>query len=167
MTGTHQGTFYGPGPLLNRTPDTSNGGGPALRVLDDDLFTSTAEQSLTVRLHTLSLGPRAIMNFGRVNAQVGVGLALNIVDWSAKSDETLKDGTGSVLQQWHDSASGTELLPGAFGELGLDIKLSQAWSLAIAARYDYAQSFSGKVGASEFDFDLSGFTGKVGLEVNF
>ncbi len=160
----YAGTFEGPGPLLNtkfvRTPDGSE------RYHLEEEYISTLRQDFDLKLHTFSLGPRVSLALGRVQAQLGLGFAANVADWELSTEEVLKLDTRSI-RTWKDKSSGTSILPGAYGELGLRWEFIRNWSLNAAARYDYGQSLSEPAGETDIDLDLKGFTGRIGVGWNF
>lgn len=164
----HQGTFNGPGPVLNKTPISSSGGGSGAREkLYDDVYSSTVRQSLEIRLHTLSFGPDVSMVAGPVRLQGGLGLALNIADYEAEYSERLTVQRGEarqrLLREWNDSNSGTEVIPGFYLEAQAELPLSPHWSAYVAGRYDWAGSVDGRLGPSSFDINLSGWTASAGV----
>jgi hypothetical protein len=160
----HQGTFQGPGPLLNlnrqRRPTGSD------RFYSLETFTSDLEQEFDIRLHTLSLGPRVAIDLGRLRAQLGFGFAGNVTDWELRSTETLSSQDGA-FKKWEDRSSGTTFLPGAYGELGLRWEFIRNWSLNAMARYDYSKSLEAEAGPAAVDLDLQGLTGSLGIGWNF
>ena len=161
----HQGTFHGPGPLLNMNPQRLNEHKKSFHSYES--FASELEQEFDLKLHTLSLGPRVAMNLGRIQAQVGLGFAGNVADWEARSKETLIADGNNVIRTWEDRNGGTAFLPGAYGELGLRWEFVRNWSINATARYDYAKSLEADVGAAAVDLDLKGVTGRVGVGWNF
>ncbi len=161
----HRGTFNGPGPLLNLNSKRTKG--PRTSDSTSEVFTSSLDQSFDVRLHTLSLGPSMGFSFGKVRAQVGLGFAGNIADWTATSKESLTDQRGQTLDTWEDKSAATTFLPGAYGELGLRWQIMRNWSLNVSGRYDYAGTLEADVGDSQLKLDLRGITGRVGLGWNF
>lgn len=162
------GTFNGPGPVISTTPASSSGGGTSRRMLEDDVYTSRVEQSVEVRLHTLSAGPRVGFDLGQVRAVASMGMALNIADWEGSSQETLRhEGSGKVIRRWNESAGETELLAGVYAELGLQWQFLPRWTLNAGARYDWSQELSGELAASEFDVDLGGWSAMLGIGWEF
>lgn len=160
----YQGNFQGPGPLLNMSRTRSAAGADHFHSVD--IYTSTLDQSFDLNLHTLSLGPRMSMAFGRVRAQLGVGFACNVADWEMQSTESLRSQHGPI-KSWTDHAGGTEFLPGAYGELGLRWEFIRNWSINAAARYDYSQSLKAEAGPAAVELDLGGMTGSLGIGWNF
>lgn len=160
----YAGTFAGPGPMLPTDFD---------RELDpstspkDRVYRCMVRQDLDVQVHTISLGPKLRFGSRNIQGHVGIGFAGNIANWKASASETLLADAGEVLKVWKSSASGTEFLPGAYGELGVEWNFLTRWSIDLLARYDYAKSLSVKSGPGSFDLDLQGVSGRVGLGVSF
>lgn len=166
----HNGTFDGPGPVISLNPVSSTGGrgSGAKKLIEEEFYVSRIQQSIEVRLHTLSLGPNVAAEWGKVQAILSAGLALNIADWEAQSQETLSnERSGKVIRQWTDSTNRTELLLGAYAELGARWQFLPRWSLNATARYDWSQDLSGQAGPSKFDLALGGFSAMLGLGWNF
>ena len=162
-----QGTFNGPGPVISRTPQSRSGGATKLTMLDDEVFTSRVDQSFKINLHTLSAGPRIGMDFGKLRATAGLGLAINIADWEAASNETLSSETRKVLKRWQDTTSELDILLGAYVELGAQYAINERWSINANLRYDIAQDLSGQVANTPIDLDLGGFTAMIGVGWRF
>lgn len=162
----NQGTFNGPGPIIDVNP-VQRSGGVKESIAGTEIFTSHLQQSLEVQLHTLSLGPRAGVELGNVRLLAGLGFALNIAPWDAESVETLTSSRSGVLRKWHDSSSGTEILPGAYAELSAEWNFAKQWLLSAGARYDWSESLKGEVGNASFDVDLGGWTAMLGLGFRF
>ena len=163
-----QGTFNGPGPVISRTPISRTGGhGSTATMLDDEVITSRVEQSFKINLHTLSLGPRIGMDFGKLRATAGLGLAINLADWEASSNETLRSESGKVLKRWQDSTSELEILFGGYAELGAHYAINERWSINANLRYDLSQDLSGQVANTPIHLDLGGFTAMVGVGWRF
>ncbi len=159
---TYHGSFNGPGPVISRTPISHTEAGGI-----DDIFTGTLQQSLEVRLHTLSFGPRMAMEFKRVRAMGSLGLAVNIADWKADVNESFTDSSGNSLGHWQAHNSGTEVLPGIYLQVGAQVRLTQRLILTASGRYDWSESLKGSVGKSDFDVKLGGWTAMLGLGWQF
>lgn len=167
-----QGTFNGPGPVISLTPQSSLGGGSGDREeLYEDVYSSTVHQSLDIRLHTLSFGPKVSTIAGRVRIVGGLGLAVNIADYDADYEErlTVRRGSGRerLLRRWQDSNSGTDVVPGFYLETAAEFLLAPQWVGYVSGRYDWAGSVDGRLGPSSFDVDLSGWTLGIGVLYRF
>jgi hypothetical protein len=167
----YSGTFEGPGPVISLSPISSSGGGAgsgAKRLIEEEPYISHVEQSVEVRLHTLSLGPKIAMEQGQLSAIAGFGIAVNLADWEGQSEETLSQvGSGRVIKGWRDRASDTEVLLGAYAELGAQWQISARWSVNASARYDWSQDLAGSLGPSQFALNLAGFTATLGIGWTF
>lgn len=166
------GTFNGPGPVISLSPQSSTGGGSGDREkLYEDVYSSAVHQSLDIRLHTLSFGPKVSTIAGRVRVVGGLGLALNIADYEADYDERLTVQRGNararLLREWHESDSGTDVVPGFYLETSAEVLLAPRWVGYISGRYDWAGSVDGQLGPSSFDVDLSGWTLGLGVIYRF
>lgn len=158
----YQGSYNGPGPLLRNEPSQrlhSTG-----RTLDQDsaTFSNFLEESFDVDLHALSLGPTITFPFGRFAVSVSGGLALNIASYDAFHSETLTATTASgdsrTLQTWRDSASGTELLFGAYTQGALSCAITQRLSVSAYGRADWSETLEKEVGPSKLTFDPGGWS---------
>lgn len=168
----YQGTFNGPGPVISLSPQSSSGGGSGDREkLSEDVYSSSVQQSLDIDLHTLSFGPKVSAIAGRVRILGGLGLALNIADYDADYEERLTVQRGRarerLLYEWHDSNSGTEVVPGFYLETMAEVLLAPHWVGYISGRYDWAGSVNGTLGPSAFAVDLSGWTLGLGVIYRF
>ncbi len=163
----YSGSFAGPGPVISLRPARSSGGGVSEQSRGTEIFTSQLRQSLEVQLHTISLGPRVGMEWGSLRVLGGLGFALNIVPWDADSRETLRSNQRGTLKTWHDTASGTDVLPGVYAELVAEWRFAKRWSLSTGVRYDWSESLEGEVGNAEFDVDLGGWTAMLGVGFHF
>jgi hypothetical protein len=162
----YSGTFTGPGQMISRTPTFRLGGGGG-KHLGTEVFTSQLSQSLEVQLHTFSLGPRAGVNFANLRMLAGLGFALNVAAWNAESRETLRSDQRGTVKVWRDEASGTDLLPGAYAELGAEWTLKRNWYLTGGLRFDWSQSLEGGLGGAEWDVALGGWTASLGAGFRF
>jgi hypothetical protein len=168
----HQGNFNGPGPVIGLSPQSSSGGGSGDREkLYDDVYSSTVQQSLDIRLHTLSFGPKVSAIAGRVRIVGGLGLAVNIADYDADYEERLtvqrSNARERLLRSWQDSNSGTDVVPGFYLETAAEVLLAPQWVGYVSGRYDWAGSVDGRLGPSRFDVDLSGWTLGIGVLYRF
>lgn len=158
----YQGSYNGPGPLLRNEPSQrhhSTG-----RTLDQDsvTFANRIGESFDVDLHALSLGPTVSFPFGRFAITVSGGLALNIASYDASHTETLTatDASGSsrTLQTWRDSASGTDVLLGAYTQGALSCAITDRLSVSAYGRADWSKTLEKEVGPSTLTFDPGGWS---------
>jgi hypothetical protein len=168
----HQGNFNGPGPVIGLSPQSSSGGGSGDREkLYDDVYSSSVQHSLDIRLHTLSFGPKISTIAGRVRIVGGLGLAVNIADYDADYEERLtvqrNNARERLLRRWQDSNSGTDVVPGFYLETAAEVLLAPQWVGYVSGRYDWAGSVEGQLGPSSFDVDLSGWTLGLGVIYRF
>ncbi|MES2441058.1 MAG: hypothetical protein V4584_18490 [Verrucomicrobiota bacterium] len=129
----YTGSFGGPGPLINDSPDrTITTGGQALVV---------GSRDLDVHLTTLNFGsylevpvaPRFAMMF-----EAGVSAAVASGSYDFKSATT---ATGLGTQTGSGSDSGTSILPGLYLGLGGTYQINRSWSIQAAGRYQYMDEF--------------------------
>jgi hypothetical protein len=141
---------------------------------DSVSFFNSVSESLDVDVHTINLGPE-IQIQGPWNTFLSLsgGATMNITPWDAEHNETLymqrRSGKTSVLEQFRDDASGTELLWGAYVQTGLGWKFgrNKNWQLEGFARWDWNEDLEGSVGPSTFSVDLDAFSTGVTLGVTF
>jgi hypothetical protein len=137
-------------------------------------FFNRISESLEVDVHTFNLGPEFHLN-GPWSTYLTVsgGVTMNIVPWDAEHTETLYvqrgRGAARVLEQFHDEASGTEVLWGAYVQTGLGVKFgrNKNWLVEGFARWDWNEDLEGSVGPSEFSVDLDAFCAGVMVGVSF
>ena len=172
----YAGTYAGPGAIIpnapsSRSTSTTGGGGASSSSSLTALFHSDVSEGLSMRLHTISLGPRFSGNWDRLHAGLGVGLGLNIADWSANYQERLylnQNGSASRLYKTYNaSASGTDVLPGLYLDLTGQYDLTNHLGLFFGGRYDWAGSISEPVGPSHFDYSLHGWSVMGGVTISF
>ena len=160
-----KGNFKGPGVVVSRLASRSGGGSD---VIETNLE-STIANELNVNLHTLSFGPQ--LNYqpkaSPVRISASLGLALNVADWDAKTEETLRVKGGSNLDSWSSESSGTEVLPGFYLELSAELPITDRLSAYAAGRYDWSRDLQGGTDLSEHSLEMSGFTAQVGLNYKF
>lgn len=175
----YAGTNGGIGPLITNVPASRqntntnsvsfplNSPASSSSSRSSALFLSNVHESFEVDLHTLSFGPRFSYEYKRVRLGLGLGFGLNIADWEADYQETLSvrqnGGKSRVLKRYHENSSGTEVLPGFYLEPSLQVRLFQRVSLFASGRYDWAESFSSRVGPSAFDFEAGGWSAMAGF----
>ncbi len=141
---------------------------------DSAFYFNRVTENLDVDLHTINLGPEFHVQ-GPWNTYISLsgGATMNITPWDADHSETLYLQRGSdrprVLEQFHDSDSGTELLWGAYVQTGLGWSFGKDknWQLEGFARWDWNQDLEGSVGPSTFSVDLDAFSAGVMLGFTF
>ncbi|MCU0771649.1 MAG: hypothetical protein MUE94_07770 [Verrucomicrobia bacterium] len=141
----YQGTFNGPGPLL------------------DDLPTRSVETAglsgwneLSGSLLALRLGPfLEIPLSSRFVSQFGLGLSLLYADTEYSYEETATFSDGSTLTD-SDSASSSDVLVGAYVEGQVGYRLTENWSLFGGVRVDTATDLTVTAGNRESKLDLGG-----------
>lgn len=157
-----RGSLEGPGPLISNLPSSrvvSPGG-----VLDSERtsFFNRIQESLDVNLHTLSLGPTLSAKAGVADFTLGVGLSLNVADWSATHTETLyeqrEDRSLKVLKRWAERSSGTDVLPGFYVQMAASVPLTRHLSLSGFGYYAWSRTLEARIGPSRFTVDPSGWT---------
>jgi hypothetical protein len=178
----YAGTFAGPGPLINNIPDnrsistssssssSSTGGGTVTKVQTAD-FSSSVNESLDLKLNTISLGPHVSWESHRLSVGLSAGFALNVADWNSSYREDLSvqqnGGASQLLKSYPYQSSGLDVLPGVYTELNANLRLTKHFSLFTGGRYDWAGTLHGDVGPSTFAFKVSGWTLQGGLTFLF
>ena len=166
----YSGTFNGPGPIISRnaTRHYSGGGSGDTEIIETDIESRVANE-LNVNLHTLSFGPQ--INFQPKSTPVrfsaSLGLAINIADWEAKTEESLRIRGSSKLASWRSESSGTEVLTGFYVEASAELPITAKLSAYAAARYDVSRELHGSTARSQHTLDISGFTAQVGISFRF
>ena len=121
-------------------------------------------------LYVLDLGLEARTDLGCfVNLFVACGPSLTFADAeSSQSQEAawLAQGPGLAAGSYTEesSDSGSDLLLGAYAAVGVSFDLTESWSLALEARYDYVD---GDAGTDQAEVDLSGYGAIVSLSYQF
>ncbi len=166
----HAGTFAGPGPVISLVPVRHfSSGGSGGETVSETSVESIIRNELNVDLHTLSFGPQFTFNTIVPKLTLGgsLGLALNLADWDASTDETLSTTEGDTLARWHAENSGTEVLPGLYIEANAAYALNAKWSVNAFSRYDWSEALKGHTGTSSFELDLTGWTVGAGATYRF
>ena len=92
-----------------------------------------------------------------------MGISLNVISWEAdfrESLDTLNDGMKSQeINSWQSASSGNDVLFGAFLHAATGMQISEALSLSVFVRRDWASDLSATVGPSNFNLKLSGTSG--------
>lgn len=144
-TTPNQGSFYGPGPLINDSPTrTITTGGKALvagsRHLDVDLTTFNFGTYLEV-----PVAPKFDLMF-----EAGVSAAVAAGSYNFESSTT---ATGLGTQASSGSDSDTSVLTGFYLGVGGTYQLSDKWSIQAAGRYQCMEDF--ELGANGSNASLS------------
>ena len=139
----YQGTFNGPGFLLNSTPSSSTTVPGAIGPL------TQGKSELEGTLWGLRVGPYMEFPLGdhfAVHCAGGLSLAwLDVnVDWSTTGGVTANGG-----------GTDSEILSGAF--LGADFlwHVTEKWSAVVGAEFEYLNDWEGDFGGSTVQFDFS------------
>ena len=145
-TTPNQGSFYGPGPLINDAPSrTITTGGQALvagsRHLDVHLTTFNFGSYLEV-----PVAPKFDLMF-----EAGVSAAVAAGSYDFESSTTASGPLGTQMSS--GSASDTSVLAGFYLGIGGTYQLSDKWSLQAAGRYQCMEDFD--LGANGSNASLS------------
>lgn len=148
----------------------------------EDEYYNDVNEELEADIFTLGLGPLMEFDFGPVFAQTGFGLAINLVQFHAAVRERLYNdqkisvtdiaGTQTSedryqVDRWEDGNHGSKFLFGFYVQGLLGVQVSEHWSLAGFARYDWNDDLDGEVGESNFSLDLTGFSAGAQLGYSF
>lgn len=141
----YEGSFFGPGPLLNDSPSrTITTGGQALvagsRHLDVHLTTFNFGSYLEV-----PVAPKFDVMF-----EAGVSAGISSGDYDFNS-ATTAPGLGTQTSSGRDSD--TTVLPGFYLGLGGTYQINDEWSIQAAGRYQYMDEFN--LGANGSNASLS------------
>ena len=169
------GTAAGPGPLINNIPTSrsttnstsmSSAGGGTTTSVQSAVLTSNVNEGLRMKLNTISFGPHATMEWGRLSLGLSAGFALNIADWDSTYREELSSG-GRLVKAWQYENNGLDVLPGAYAEVNANFRLSKHWALFAGGRYDWAGTLHGDDGPSTFGFKVRGASVQGGITFVF
>ena len=176
----YSGSLAGPGPLISNTPSARNissssastGSSQVLgRSVQTADFLSNVNESLRIRLNTVSFGPHLNWDAGRFNLGWSAGFALNIADWDSGYAEDLyvRQGGGAyrLFKTYPFSSSGCDVLPGGYTELNALFRVTQHWSVFAGGRYDWAGTLHGDAGPSSFGFHVRGVSVQGGVTFVF
>lgn len=155
----YSGTREGPGPLLRNTPSRHQTETPASE--NEAVFRSLADVSLDTDIFNFNLGPTLAYERGALHLQAGAALEVDVVSWELNATESLRVTTRSgsrELSRWHDSDSGTRVLPG----LGLggvaSWRVTRSLDVSASARWRAMREFDVKAGRTEAALDTSGWS---------
>lgn len=132
-------------------------------------------------LYVLDIGLEARATMDRVNLTVALGPSLTIADaessqtqqaaWQAQAPAnapppgfTEIPGVPADSYAEESSDSDTDFLLGAYAALGVNVDLSDSWSVGLECRYDYVDR---DAGTDQAELDLSGASGIVRLAYKF
>ncbi|MDB4737820.1 hypothetical protein OAF75_03180 [Verrucomicrobiales bacterium] len=158
----HEGTFADPGPLINSVPSDRS---VAVQDFSNETFNfaNHIKESLDFSLVTLSPGISASIIRGNYHFDFGLGVSFNIINWEARFRESLNvlnDGKkGQEINSWESVSSGNDLLFGAFLHAATGMQISEALSVSVFVRRDWASALKAEAGPSNFDLQLSGTSG--------
>jgi hypothetical protein len=177
----YAGTFTGPGPLINNIPTsrnitttpttTNNGGNGSVTRISTADFISNVNESLDMKLNTVSFGPQVVWEDGRLGLGFSTGFALNVADWNADYREDLhvsqNGGASRLLKSYQYESSGIDVLPGVYVEANATFRITRHIGLFAGGRYDWAGTLHDSVGPSSFSFKVSGWSVLGGINVTF
>ena len=176
----YSGTFAGPGPLISNIPSsrtlsnattTGSVSGSNRTSISTADFSSHVNESLDMKMNTISFGPHLSWESHRFVLGLSSGFALNIADWEASYQEDLSvrqnGGALSLLKRYHFDNSGTDVLPGVYIEVNANYRITKHVALFVGGRYDWAGTIHDSVGPSDFSFKASGWTAQGGFTVTF
>lgn len=130
-------------------------GAPSQRVVTTPTGTQTGWRELDANLFSLRLGPA--LNFPitqRFSAQVGLGLALGIVDSEFTLHEDVTTAAGGTAQN-HGSDTDTGFLVGGYVGVSANNALTRRLSAFAEAQYQYLTDFTHEYAGREAELDLS------------
>ncbi len=157
----YTGSVEGPGPVIPNAPATRTVT-QALVGTQDYVFESQTD------LYSLAFGGDLRWQpGGKWFVTAGAGVVLNVVDWDAGYSVTLLNPATGAPAPVSASASGTSLLLGVYGEVGVGYEITEDWSVNSFFRYDATEDLKDSVGGSDFETDLSGWSLGLGLEYRF
>jgi hypothetical protein len=164
----YAGTFLGPGPLIADTPFArTTSPGASSTSISTALFRSDVTESLRMTLHTISLGPKfSVRCCSRVRCGLGLGLALNVADWSGQYNETVY-GNGSAVRRFHQDTGGTAFLPGFYLEPTIEVDIVKHFGVFVSGRYDWDEVMRTDLGPSKARFAPGGWSVLSGVRFTF
>lgn len=166
----YSGAGLGLGPLLDNIPSAREFHESASGS-DRAVYFNDIRQSLDLNVNTLSLGPTFACRTDRLSLQASAGFSLNIASWDAAQRETLylsrNGGSATVVKEWRDHSSGTDLLPGFYLQSGATCQITPSISITGFGRYEWSDELEGSVGPSTFQADLTGWSAGVMVGYRF
>ena len=188
-TPPYEGTYDGPGPVINNLPATrdvqslgstvnqatrtSRSSGESLLSVDRWDVRNDISVDLDMEMVTLHAGLKSGLRLGkRARVFLQGQVALNYVTAALDRRETLRaskdGGAASTLATWRDDADEDAWAPSLGIQAGLDLLLGPTWYITSTAGYEYfldEETF--EVGPSRVKLDLSSFQASVGLGRSF
>jgi len=161
----YSGSYDGPGPLLEATPDEHIEHRTPLRSGTE--MKNMIREKLDADLWTIGLGMSAVRDAGAFSFSIEGGPSMNVVQTDASYDEWLTggaSGTESTIREWHDSAAETEIVFGMFGQIEISWNFTERLQVGLVGRYDWLETINGTVGPSDYEIDLKGYSGGIALE---
>jgi hypothetical protein len=167
----YTGSYAGPGPLINNTPDNQSYTETISNTLTANFIDSISEQ-FDMNLHTLGIGgqmewwpsPQSFL-------QAGAGVAVNIADWSASRDERVLQSMNGAAATEHSrqvyDSGGDDILLGFYLQATVGWQINVSWSVQAFGRYDWNESLEGAVSNSTFDVDLNGWSSGISVGYRF
>jgi hypothetical protein len=159
----YSGTYDGPGPLLHISPADSTTS-HSQTDYRHATYANRICENMDVDIFTVGMGLAAAREVGRFAVSLGAGPTLNVVASDAAYDEWLngsENGASFAVDEWHETASDTDLLLGVFGQAALDFALTDHLRIGLVGRYDWMDTIDGMVGPSTYEISLKGFSGSL------
>lgn len=153
------GSYTGPGLLIGNQPDSRS-----------VVSTPTTTQNYTFQnstdVYSLALGGEIQWQpIDRVSFGASAGPVLNYVDWDAQWSSPFFNGAS--VAQMDFKQKGDDILYGVFTKMNASYHLNQNWSMDGFFRYDWTQSLTQSVTTTNFEVNLSGWSGGVGVSYRF
>lgn len=176
----YAGSLNGPGMLITNLPFSRT----ASQVISGSELvgaTNDIHAAFDVNLWSLSLGPVIEFRRGPFSLVASTGLTLNIANWDAEQNETLRitnaiagppgpnqvGATTFSERRFRDRDNGTDVFPGFFMQAALQRELNGRWSVNVFGRYDWTGTVEVEVGPSSAEVSLSGWSIGAGLGYRF
>lgn len=123
-------------------------------------------------LYQFSVGPQlGFQAAKRVRLNVAPVMTANFVSTEVSRKEafvaTYSDGHTKTLNSWQDDASNNAWKLGAGIQAGLDLALTDSWSLDFSAGYDYIDKVNVDCGPNQVSIDLSAYTASASVGYSF
>jgi hypothetical protein len=139
----YDGSFQGPGPIIDDLPTRTVGPGTAGGV-----------RELSANLYGFRIGPYFEFPVAkRLSVSTGVGLALAFVQSDFRFDETVLPTAGAAVLR-SAKASHDELLPGLYVTANLSYQINKSWNAFVGAQYSYLGNFNQTLSDKEVRIDL-------------